>query len=134
MGNYFTTDKRERDYPFAVLYPVVLMLTFPQEEFEVDLDSPTESKSEPDVVEKQYVSYQDLWLPRWGGSYNNIIQKNTCALENILPISSIFKKNITKSYPVIGTTPTEAKFHPFISLNSEYDFDKLRNLIAKEIG
>ena len=40
------------------------MLTFPQEEFEVDLDTPTESKSEPDVVEKQYVSYQDLRLPR----------------------------------------------------------------------
>ena len=36
LGNYFTTDKRERDYPFAVLFSVVLMLTFPQEELEVD--------------------------------------------------------------------------------------------------
>ena len=80
------------------------MLTFPQEEFVVYLDTPTESKSEPDVVEKQYVAYQDLRLPRWGGSDNNIIQKNTCALDNILAILSIFKENITNSYPVIGTT------------------------------
>ena len=29
---------------------------------------------------------------------------------------------------------TEAIFHPFMSLISEYDFDKLRNLIIKEIG
>ena len=72
-------DIRERDYLFAVLYSVVLMLTMPQEEFEVDLDTPTESKSEPDVVEKQYVSY-DLRLSRWGGSFNTIIQKNNCAL------------------------------------------------------
>ena len=70
------------------------MLTFPQEEFEVDLDTPTESKSGSDVVEKQYVSYQDVRLPRWEGSYNNIIQKNTCVLYYILPISSIFKENI----------------------------------------
>ena len=73
-------------------------------------------------------------LPRLGGSYNTIIQKNTCALDNILTILSIFKENITKSYPVIGITSTKAKFYPFMSLLSEYDFDQLRNIIAKEIG
>ena len=95
--NYFTTDKRERDHPFEVQYSVVLMLPFPQEEFEVYLETLTESKSGPNVVEKQYVSYQDLRLPRWGGSYNNIIQKNTCTLDNIIAILSIFKENMTKS-------------------------------------
>ena len=89
MGNDFTMDNRERDYPFAVLNPVVLMLTFPQEEFEVDLDTPTESKSGSDVVEKQYVSYQDVRLPRWEGSYNNIIQKNTCVLYLIVKDSAL---------------------------------------------
>ena len=123
---------KENETTLCNLIPVVLMLTFPQEEFVVYLDTPTESKYESDVIEKEYVSYQDVRLHRWGGSYNNIIQKNTCALDNIL--LSIFKENITKSYPVIGTTPTEAKFHPFMSLISEYDFDKLRNLITKEIG
>ena len=49
-------DKKERDYPFAVLYPVVVMLTFPQEKFLVNLDSPIiTSKSESEVVEKQYI-------------------------------------------------------------------------------
>ena len=43
-------DKKERNYPFAVLYPVVVMLTFRQEEFLVDLDSSIKTKSEPEVV------------------------------------------------------------------------------------
>ena len=134
FGNDISMDKKERDYPFAVLYPVVVMLTFPQEEFLVDLDSPIKSKSEPEVVEKQYIPYQDLKLPRWGGSYNNISQRNTCSLDNVLAILSIFKGNITQSFSVIGTSPTEAKFHPLMSLISDYDFDQLRNLIATEIG
>ena len=33
-----------------------------------------------------------------------------------------------------GTTSSETKFQPFMSLITEYDFDQLRNLIAKEIG
>ena len=127
-------DKKERDYPFAVLYPVVVMLTFPQEEYLVDLDSPIKTKSEPEVVEKQYISYQDLKLPRWGGSYNNISERNTCSLDNVLAILSIFKENITQYFPVIGTSPTEAKFHSLMSLISDYNFVQLRNLIATEIG
>ena len=123
-------DKKERDYPFAVLYPVVVMLTFPQEEYLVDLDSPIKSKSEPEVIEKQYISYQDLKLPRWGGSYNNISQRNTCSLDNVLAILSIFKENITQSFSVIGISPTEAKFYPLMSLISDYDFDEFQNLIA----
>ena len=81
------------------------MLTFPQEEFEVDLDTPTESKSGSDVVEKQYVSYQDVRLPRWEGSYNNIIQKNTCVLYLIVKDSAlldmqrlVFLSNILKIF------------------------------------
>ena len=127
-------DKKERNYPLAVLYPVVVMLTFPQEEFLVDLDSPIKSKSEPGVVEKQYISYQDLKIPRWGGSYNIISQRNTCSLDNVLAYLSIFKEHITQSFSVIETSPTEAKFHPLMCLISDYDFDQLRNLIATEIG
>ena len=76
--------------PFAVLYPVVLMLTFPQDEFEVDLDTPTESKLELDVVEKQYVSFQDVRLPRWGSSYNDIRQ-NPRLLKCVLLLLSIIQ-------------------------------------------
>ena len=79
------------------------------------------------------VSYEDLILPRLGGSYNTIIQKNTCAFDNIPTILRIFKENITKSYPVIGITSTKAKLYPFMSLLSEYDLDQLRNIIANEI-
>ena len=85
-GNGITTDyKRERDYSFVVLYPVVVMLIFSTEEIQVDLDATTESKTELDVVEKQYISYQELRLPRWGDSYNNTNQRNTCPLDNFSP-------------------------------------------------
>ena len=76
----------------------------------------------------------NLKLPKWQREYNNISQLNTCSLDNILAILTLFKKNITESKNIIGSTLSEAKFYHIISLVNEFDFDKVRGHIAKAIG
>ena len=132
-GNDIPTGTEEREYPLAILLPVVTQLVFPAEVIQVKLDSTTESTPELEFANKQ-IKIQDFKLPRWQGVYNDIIQQNTCPLDNILAILSIFKENIVASCGIIGTTPSEARFHSLMSLVDEFDFDKLRDFIARELG
>ena len=97
------------------------MLTFPQEEFEVDLDTPTESKSGSDVVEKQYVSYQDLKLLD-GEVVTTTSFKRTPVYSTISSHLKYIQGEYSKSYPVID---------PFMSLISEYDFDNSETSLPK---
>ena len=55
------------------------------------------------------------------------------SIDNILAILSIFKENIAASCD-INRTPSKARFHPLMSLVDEFDFDKLRGIIARELG
>ena len=105
------------------------MLIFPKEVIHVELDS----SSEPDIPNKVFTR-EDFKLPKWQGEYNNISQQNTCSLDNILAILTLFKKNITESCNIIRFTLSETKFYPIISLINEFDFDKVRDHIAKAIG
>ena len=59
---------------------------FPPVEDSINLASPHESDS------TELVPY-----PAWGGEYNDILQSNTCSIENILAIISSNKTTITKS-------------------------------------
>ena len=88
--------RRDLDYPLAVLLPVIMELIFPPVEDSINLTSP----HEPDSTE--LVPY-----PAWGGEYNDILQSNTCSIDNILAIISSNKTTITKSLELIGTTPSE---------------------------
>ena len=67
------------------------------------------SPHEPDSTE--LVPY-----PAWGGEYNDILQSNTCSIDNILAIISSNKTTIAKSLELIGTTPSETKFLPHIRI------------------
>ena len=98
-------------------------LIFPPVEDSINLTSP----HEPDSTE--LVPY-----PAWGGEYNDILQSNTCSIDNILAIISSNKTTITKSLELIGTTPSETKFHCIFELAADCKFEKLRDFIAKEIG
>ena len=72
--------------------------------------------------------------PAWGGEYNDILQSNTCSIDNILAIISSNKTTITKSLELIGTTPCETKLYRIFELASDCKFEKLRDFIAQEIG
>ena len=98
-------------------------LIFPPVEDSINLASP----HEPDSTE--LVPY-----PAWGGEYNDILQSNTCSIDNILAIISSNKTTITKSLELIGTTPSKTKFYCIFELAADCKFEKLRDFIAKEIG
>ena len=129
FGGNIPRDKWERDYPFAVLLPVVMMLIFPKEIIQITLESPPKTNSENRVFTRE-----DFHLPTWQGEYNNIAQNNTCPLDNIIAILSLFKEKIIESCGILGSTPADARFHELMTLVNEFNFDKLRDFIAKEIG
>ena len=49
--------------------------------------------------------------PEWRGEYNDILQSNTCSIDNKLAIISSNKTTIKHSLKLIGTTLAETKFH-----------------------
>ena len=116
-------ERRDLDYPLAVLLPVIMGLIFPPVEDSINLASPHESDA------TELVPY-----PAWGGEYDDILQSNTCSIYNILGIISSNKTTITKSLELIGTTPSETKFYRIFELVADCKFEKLRDFIAKEIG
>ena len=59
---------KPKEYPLAVLLPVIMELIFPPVEDSINLASP----HEPDSTE--LVPY-----PAWIGEYNDILQSNTCS-------------------------------------------------------
>ena len=119
----------ERDYPFIVLLPVIMMMLFPKVVIQFELESPLESKSENSVHRRRLSLTNMEW-----GVYNNILQNNTCPLDNITAILSHFKEKMTESCRILETTPSETKFHHLMTLVNEFNFDKLRYFIANKIG
>ena len=122
---------RDRSYPIAVLLPVVTMLIFPEDVDSLELES--SSDTEQELAHKE-ISITDFQFPKWQGEYNDIIQHNTCSLDIILAILCLFKKNIIDSYIFTGIHPSETKYHSIMCLINKFDFDKLRDSIAKEMG
>ena len=80
--------RRDLDYPIAVLLPVLIQLGFPPQNVEdiIQIPSPPEQNS------SQLVPY-----PAWGGEYNDILQTNTCSIDNIIAIISSFTE-VNRNY------------------------------------
>ena len=115
--------RRDLDYPIAVLLPVLIELIFPPQEIEDIIEIPSPPKQDS----SQLVPY-----PAWG--YNNILQTNTCSIDNIFAIISSNQATIINSLKLIGTTPAETKFHHIFDLAAGCKFEELRDIVAKEIG
>ena len=105
------------------MLPVLIELIFPPQVIEDIIEIPSPSEQSP----SQPVPY-----PAWGGEYNNILQSNTCSLDNILAIISSNKTTIINSLKLIGTTPSETKFSHIFELAADCKFEELRDFIAKE--
>ena len=71
--------RRDLDYPIAVLLPVLIESIFPPQEIDHIIEIPSPLKQDS----SQLVPY-----PAWGGEYNNILQINTCYIDNISAIIS----------------------------------------------
>ena len=70
------------------------MLIFPEDVVSLELES--SSDTEQELAHKE-ISINDFQFHKWQGEYNDIIQHNTCSLDNILAILSLFKKIHTLS-------------------------------------
>ena len=110
-------ERRDLDYPLAVLLPVIMELIFPPVEDSINLASPHE-----------LVPY-----PAWGGEYNDILQSNTCSIDNIHAIISSNKTTITKSLELIGTTPSETKFYRIFELLLIVNLKNYETLLLKKL-
>ena len=125
--------RRDYDYPLAVLFPVVIELIFPKESEIITIESTPSSPSE-NLASATEDSLQSITFPKWEGEYNNILQLNTCPVDNIVAILSLNQDKIINSLKIIGTTPSTCKFHQIYSLVASKKFDELREYIASHIG
>ena len=127
LSNPFEDHRAKRidlDNPIAVLLPVLIELIFPPQEIEDIIEIPSPPKQDSSLVP----------YPAWGGEYNNILQANTCSIDNIFAIISSNQATIVNSLKLIGTTPAETKFHHIFHLAAGCKFEELRDIVAKEIG
>ena len=127
--------RKDYDYPLAVLLPVVVELIISSQHEVVETitietnPSPSEQLNTDTLVASLPIAY-----PSWGGEHNNIMQSNTCSVDNILAILSSNKANILDALNLIGTSPPDTKFHHLFKLAASNKFEELRDYIAKQLG
>ena len=120
-------ERRERNYPLAVLLPVVIDLVTSKQVITIDSPpTPTPSPSEDPL--------HSITYPKWQGSYNDTFQDNTCPIDNILAILSLNRTSILNALNLIGVIPADTKFHRILSLLEDNKHDELRDYIARRIG
>ena len=66
-------ERRDRDYPLAVLLPVVIDLIIPKDP--ITIESP-----QPEQEEMKSTPLNNLMFPKWEGQYDNKLHINTCTL------------------------------------------------------
>ena len=98
----------------------------PKEFIQIELELPLESESENRVF-----TGEDFHSPTWQG-YTTTCYKIIPALDNIIAILSLFKEKITEYCRILETTPSETKFHHLMTLVNQFNFDKLRDFVAKQ--
>ncbi|KAI6661836.1 hypothetical protein LOD99_9790 [Oopsacas minuta] len=116
--------RKDLGYPIAVLLPVIIELIFPTEQAHEIIEIP----------EQSIQNASDLIHILNGGEYNNIVQSNTCSIDNILAILSSNKATIIDSLKLIGSTHIEAEFHYIFELAANCELEKLREYVATKIG
>ncbi|KAI6658831.1 hypothetical protein LOD99_15156 [Oopsacas minuta] len=116
--------RKDLGYPIVVLLSVIIELIFPTEQVHEIIEIP----------EQSIQNTSDLIHILNGGEYNNIVQSNTCSIDNILAILSSNKATIIDSLKLIGSTHIEAKFHYIFQLAANCEFEKLREYVATKIG
>ena len=102
--------RKDYDYPLAVLLPVVIQL-----------------------IDTQIASLP-ITYPIWGGEHNDIMQPNTCSLDNIIAILSSKKANILDALNLIGISLTDTKYYQLFKLAASNKFDELRDYLAIQHG
>ena len=68
--------------------------------------------------------------PKWKGEYNNILLLNTCSIDNIISLISLYREMIEKAGEITGISLNPNSQH-FISLIHRCQFDELRDYIAR---
>ena len=78
-------ERRELNYPLAVLLPVVIDIITTKNVTTIDSPPPPSPLEDP---------LHSITYPKWQGSYNNTFQDNTCPVDNILAILSLNRSTI----------------------------------------
>ena len=94
-------ERRERNYPLAVLLPVVIDIITTKNV--TTIDSPPRPHP-PSPLEDPLHS---ITYPKWQGSFNNTFQDNTCPVDNILAILSLNQSTILNALSIKGVKPAQ---------------------------
>ena len=124
-------NRKDVDYPLAVLLPVVFQLISNKHQAEEIIT--IETNPLPSDYTTQIPSLP-ITYPTWEGEHNDIMQLNTCSVDNILAIISANKANILEALNLIGISPTDTKFYHLFKLAASNKFEELRDYIAKQLG
>ena len=94
-------ERRERNYPLAVLLPVVIDIITTKNVTTIDSPPPPHP---PSPLEDPLHS---ITYPKWQGSFNNTFQDNTCPVDNILAILSLNQSTILNALSIKGVKPAQ---------------------------
>ena len=135
------SDTHRRDYPLTVLLPVILEYIASAQVMYVDsviedtatsLEVISSSNVEPenDLSTSSYM-FENL-CPVWQGEFNDILHLNTCSIDNVFSLLSLYRSKIEEANDFTGISQNpEVKL--LFELISAQQFDKLRDHIAKLI-
>ena len=128
-----TQIRKDYDYPLAVLLPVVIQLITPEHQVGEIINIETNPSPDHLNTDTQIASLP-IAYPIWGGEHNDIMQINTCPVDNILAILNSKKAHILGALYQIGTSLIDTKFHHLFKLAACSKFDELRDHLAKQLG
>ena len=115
------SEAHKRDYPFcSVLFPVASEYISNSEIITVESDDGKNSNQEPapnpDVFQECsdcYISEMVNLCPIWQGEYNNILHHNTCSIDNIISLISLYRETIEEARRIIDISLNPDAQHIF---------------------
>ena len=122
------------------MFPVALEYISNSEIITVESGEEKNSKPEPapnpDVIQECSVCSNSEMVnlcPIWQGEYNNILHQNTCSIDNIISLISLYRETIEEARRIIDISLNPDAQH-FFSLIYRRKFDELRDYIARLAG
>ena len=129
-------EYHKQNYPLTVLLPVVFEYIMNLEIIEIEPESvvtyPTLELHKPsDVANYETHGYNlESLCPVWQGEFGGILHQNTCSIDNVISLLSLYIKEIQMALKF-----TEISLNPDVEqifrLVQELKFDELRDFIAK---
>ena len=135
------SDAHKRDYLLTVLLPVILEYIANSQVIYVESDIEDRELGMDVIstsVDLEYNSYSPSSMfenlcPVWQGQFNDISHLNTCSIDNIISLISLYQSKIEEAFDFAEISQNPDVKH-FFELIHALKFDELRDYIARLIN